>query len=126
MSPVVPNSGKKKNGDIKKTVPASSSDVNQIKFNQYIDTVSIKKDHICNSLENRIEKNSAVLLHFTLTLEDGSIAESSRLSGKPALFCLGDQSLSDMLEAQLLGLKVNDKKNLHSPQLPLLVKKILI
>ncbi len=45
-----------------------------------------------------------------LTLEDGSIVESSRLSGKPALFCLSDQSLSDMLEVELLGLKVSDKK----------------
>ncbi|WP_235667736.1 hypothetical protein [Candidatus Williamhamiltonella defendens] len=67
MSSVVPNLRKNKNEYIKETVSASSSGVSQIKFNQYIDTISI-------------------------------IVESSRLSGKPALFCLGDQSLYDMLE----------------------------
>ncbi|MBF1994316.1 FKBP-type peptidyl-prolyl cis-trans isomerase [Serratia symbiotica] len=51
---------------------------------------------------------SAVLVHFTLKLEDGVIADSTRSSGKPALFRLGDGSLSAPLEEQLLGLHAGD------------------
>ncbi|WP_313589461.1 FKBP-type peptidyl-prolyl cis-trans isomerase [Pantoea septica] len=56
-----------------------------------------------------VERDSAVLLHFTLKLEDGSVAESTSASGKPALFRLGDGSLSAALEQELLGLKAGDK-----------------
>ncbi|MFZ4833555.1 FKBP-type peptidyl-prolyl cis-trans isomerase [Rouxiella sp. Mn2063] len=61
-------------------------------------------------MAEQVKNDSAVLVHFTLKLEDGSTAESTRANGKPALFCLGDGSLSDALENQLLGLKVGDKK----------------
>ncbi|MBH1890966.1 FKBP-type peptidyl-prolyl cis-trans isomerase [Serratia marcescens] len=57
----------------------------------------------------KVISDSAVLVHFTLKLEDGSTAESTRSSGKPALFRLGDGSLSAPLEAQLLGLRAGDK-----------------
>lgn len=57
----------------------------------------------------QVISDSAVLVHFTLKLEDGSTAESTRNSGKPALFRLGDGSLSAPLEAQLLGLRAGDK-----------------
>ena len=40
----------------------------------------------------QVNGSSAVLVHFTLKLEDGSTAESTRSSGKPALFRLGDGS----------------------------------
>ena len=56
-----------------------------------------------------VQPDSAVLLHFTLKLADGSTAESTRSNGKPALFRLGDGSLSAGLEKQLLGLKAGDK-----------------
>jgi len=56
-----------------------------------------------------IQRDSSVLLHFTLKLADGSTAESTRSNGKPALFCFGDGSLSEGLEKQLLGLKAGDK-----------------
>lgn len=62
-----------------------------------------------------VERDSAVLVHFTLKLEDGSVAESTSASGKPALFRLGDGSLSDALEQALLGLKAGDK---HAFTLP--------
>ena len=51
-----------------------------------------------------------IVLHFTLKLDDGSTAESTRNNGKPALFRLGDTSLSEGLEQQLLGLKEGEKK----------------
>ncbi|WP_279024281.1 FKBP-type peptidyl-prolyl cis-trans isomerase [Gibbsiella quercinecans] len=57
----------------------------------------------------QVNSGSAVLVHFTLTLEDGSTAESTRRSGKPALFRLGDGSLSNALEQQLIGLHAGDK-----------------
>lgn len=61
-------------------------------------------------MTDSVQHDSAVLVHFTLKLADGSTAESTRNNGKPALFSLGDGSLSSGLEAQLIGLKVGDKK----------------
>ena len=57
-----------------------------------------------------VQRDSAVLVHFTLKLEDGSTAESTRANGKPALFRLGDGSLSAALEKALLGLKAGETK----------------
>ncbi len=61
-------------------------------------------------MSKSVQSNSAVLVHFTLKLDDGSTAESTRNNGKPALFRLGDTSLSEGLEQQLLGLKEGEKK----------------
>ena len=61
-------------------------------------------------MTDSVQHDSAVLLHFILKLDDGSTAESTRANGKPALFRLGDGSLSEALEAALLGLKPGDKK----------------
>ncbi len=60
-----------------------------------------------------VQSHSAVLVHFTLKLEDGSTAESTSASGKPALFRLGDGSGSrgDGLKEQLTGLKTGEKKS---------------
>lgn len=60
-------------------------------------------------MTDSVQHDSAVLVHFTLKLEDGSTAESTRANGKPALFRLGDGSLSEGLEQALLGLKAGDK-----------------
>lgn len=60
-------------------------------------------------MSKSVQSNSAVLVHFTLKLDDGSTAESTRSNGKPALFRLGDTSLSEGLEQQLLGLKEGRK-----------------
>lgn len=57
-----------------------------------------------------VQRESAVLVHFTLKLEDGSTAELTRANGKPALFRLGDGSLSAALEQALLGLKAGETK----------------
>lgn len=56
-------------------------------------------------MADSVQSDSAVLVHFTLKLDDGSTAESTRSNGKPALFRLGDGSLSEGLEQNLLGLK---------------------
>ncbi|RLM28183.1 peptidylprolyl isomerase [Brenneria alni] len=66
-------------------------------------------------MSETVQSNSAVLVHFILTLEDGFAAESTRESGKPALFRLGDGSLSDELEQHLLGLKCGDRRKFTLP-----------
>ncbi|QOQ68217.1 FKBP-type peptidyl-prolyl cis-trans isomerase [Photobacterium damselae] len=57
-----------------------------------------------------ITGNSEVLIHFTIELEDGSLAESTYALGKPAKFRLGDGSLTLNFEQCLLGLHVGDKE----------------
>lgn len=57
-----------------------------------------------------IQNNSQVLLHFTIKLSDGSIADSTYDMGKPAKFMMGDGSLSPNFENCLIGLKSGDKK----------------
>lgn len=58
-----------------------------------------------------VQPDSAVLLHFDLKLADGQLANSTRRENKPALFRLGDGSLSAELEQALLGLRTGDRKS---------------
>lgn len=51
-----------------------------------------------------IGPNSVVTAHLTLSLEDGSVADSTKVAGKPTRLVLGDHSLSPAVEAGLLGL----------------------
>lgn len=37
-------------------------------------------------MSESVQSNSAVTVHFTLKLDDGTTAESTRNNGKPALF----------------------------------------
>lgn len=75
-------------------------------------------------MSNSIQSNSAVLVHFTLKLDDGSTAESTRNNGKPALFRLGDTSLSEGLEQQLLGLKEGERKRFRWSLTPRLASPV--
>ncbi|WP_299002697.1 FKBP-type peptidyl-prolyl cis-trans isomerase [uncultured Shewanella sp.] len=52
---------------------------------------------------------SSILCHMNILLEDGSTAESTRASGKPVRFNLGDESLSPAFESEIKGLKQGDK-----------------
>lgn len=52
-----------------------------------------------------ITGNSAVLVHMEMKLEDGSLADSSKVAGKPVKFFLGNGSLSEAMEEQLIGQK---------------------
>ncbi|KDM90490.1 FKBP-type peptidyl-prolyl cis-trans isomerase [Photobacterium galatheae] len=56
-----------------------------------------------------ITENSEVLMHFSIKLEDGSVAESTQAMGKPAKFRMGDGSLTDNFERCLLGLTEGEK-----------------
>lgn len=50
-----------------------------------------------------------VTMHFQLTLEDGTIADST-IEHDPIQFVMGDGSLIEGLELALYGLKVGDKQ----------------
>ena len=60
---------------------------------------------------NVIGDSSEVILHFDLTLVDGTAADSTRVNNKPAKMVMGDGSLTPNFEACLLDLKIGDKKS---------------
>lgn len=63
-----------------------------------------------------IQPGSEVLMHFTIRLEDGTVADSSRDDG-PLRFRLGDGTLIEGLELALLGLRPGDVQRLKlAPQ----------
>lgn len=57
-----------------------------------------------------IGENSQVVMHFSIKLEDGSAADSSKVHGKPARFRMGDGNLTPNFEKHLLGLKAGDDR----------------
>ena len=59
-----------------------------------------------------IGPDSEVTLHFTLTLRDGTVAESSR-EGEPLQFRMGDGSMVVGLERALLGLRSGERQSLE-------------
>jgi len=58
-----------------------------------------------------IRPGSKVTMHFSLTLEDGTVAESS-FDGEPFEFTMGDGSLNEGLELGLYGMKTGDEETL--------------
>ncbi|MGD8173009.1 FKBP-type peptidyl-prolyl cis-trans isomerase [Vibrio sp. TRT 21S02] len=60
-----------------------------------------------------ISQHSAVTLHFTIKMKDGSVADSTHNMGKPAKLIIGDGSLSDNFEQCLLGLAVGEHKSIE-------------
>ena len=50
-----------------------------------------------------ISKNSRVLADVTVKLNNGSIADSTKVSGKPSWLILGDGSFSPAFESYLLN-----------------------
>lgn len=51
----------------------------------------------------------SLLCHMNIVLEDGSTADSTKASGKPARLNVGDGTLSPAFEAQLAKLNEGDK-----------------
>lgn len=64
-----------------------------------------------NANSTTITDKSEIILHFDLTLEDGTAADSTRVNNKPAKMVMGDGSLTPNFEACLLGLTIGDKKS---------------
>ena len=58
-----------------------------------------------NAVKYPIGAGSTVTLHLSLTLEDGSVAEST-FDGEPHTFTMGDGSLLPGLELALYGLRL--------------------
>ena len=58
-----------------------------------------------------IVADSSVLFHFSIKLEDGSVADSTALHGKPARLRMGDGSLTSSFEQCLLGLQQGEAKS---------------
>jgi FKBP-type peptidyl-prolyl cis-trans isomerase SlpA len=61
--------------------------------------------------EKVIRPQSRVVMHFSLTLEDGTIAEST-FDSDPLEFVMGDGTLIEGLELALYGLKPGDHQRL--------------
>ncbi|MDH1628405.1 FKBP-type peptidyl-prolyl cis-trans isomerase [Shewanella sp. LC6] len=51
----------------------------------------------------------SLLCHMNIVLEDGSTADSTKASGKPARLNIGDGTLSPAFEAQLASLNEGDR-----------------
>ena len=64
-----------------------------------------------NAVKYPIGAGSTVTLHLSLTLEDGSVAEST-FDGEPHTFTMGDGSLLPGLELALYGLRRGDTQRL--------------
>lgn len=62
-----------------------------------------------------INTGSEVLFHFSIKLSDGSVADSTKVSGKPAKLVMGDGSLTPGFEACLLGLEAGKEASFTLP-----------
>lgn len=62
-----------------------------------------------------IEHGHEVVMHFTIKLSDGSVADSTKVSGKPAKFRMGDGNLTENFEACLIGLREGDNREFELP-----------
>jgi FKBP-type peptidyl-prolyl cis-trans isomerase SlpA len=60
---------------------------------------------------SEIQAGSKVTMHFSLTLEDGTVAEDS-FDSKPLEFTMGDGSLNEGLELGLYGMKAGEEETL--------------
>lgn len=58
-----------------------------------------------------ISQGSSVVMYFSITLEDGTVAETTEL-GDPLYFVMGDETIIEGLELALYGLKAGDKQSL--------------
>ena len=55
-----------------------------------------------------MSSTKSLLCHMEILLEDGSTADSTKASGKPARLNIGDESLSPAFEAELENLQQGD------------------
>lgn len=59
-----------------------------------------------------IQPGSRVTMHFSITLEDGMVAEES-FGGEPLVFVMGDGTLVEGLELALYGLQAGERQQLR-------------
>ena len=63
---------------------------------------------------NMIKEGSKVTLHYTGTLDDGTVFDSS-LNKQPLTFVVGEGQVIKGFEQGVIGMKVGDKKKIHIP-----------
>ncbi len=63
-----------------------------------------------NLAKKVVTKNSSIVAHITMKLADGSAADSTKVTNKPAKINLGDNSISPAFEAEIIGLAIGDNK----------------
>jgi FKBP-type peptidyl-prolyl cis-trans isomerase SlpA len=59
-----------------------------------------------------IQQHSEVVMHFTIKLEDGTVAETTE-GDEPLHFVMGDGTLVEGMELAILGLKPGDTQSLR-------------
>lgn len=62
-----------------------------------------------------IQAGSEVVFHFTIKLSDDSVADSTKVSNKPAKLVIGDGSLTKGFEDCLLGLEAGAEASFTLP-----------
>jgi len=69
-----------------------------------------------DSVEDRIvTSHSRVLADITVKLKDGSVADSTKVTGKPSWLVIGDGSFSEAFEAFVIGARENDSLTFELP-----------
>lgn len=59
----------------------------------------------------KIQSGCKVTFHFAIKLKDGSVADSTKVSGKPAQLVMGDGNLTPEFEQCLLGLETGAERS---------------
>jgi len=68
-------------------------------------------------MKKTMEAQSQALIHLTLRLKDGTVADSSKVNGVPLLIRMGDGSLSEALEKNLCGMEEGETRSFQlSPE----------
>lgn len=62
-----------------------------------------------------IKKGDIIAIHYTGTLEDGQVFDSSFSRDEPLRFTVGDNEIIPGLEKELVGMAVGDTKRIHIP-----------
>ena len=60
---------------------------------------------------SQIQAGSKVTFHFSIKLKDGSVADSTKVTGKPAQLVIGDGNLTPDFERCLLGLQAGAERS---------------
>lgn len=64
-----------------------------------------------------ITENSRVVMHYRITLEDGTVADSTWEDNQPLAFVIGDGTMMPGMEQTLLGLQQGEHRSIHlSPE----------
>jgi FKBP-type peptidyl-prolyl cis-trans isomerase SlpA len=63
--------------------------------------------------DTTIGPQSRVVMHYRISLEDGTVADSTWEDNEPLAFVMGDGTLMAGMEQALLGLKQGERRQIH-------------